>query len=91
MKKRTTRLILFLCGAAALIILTRLIRLALNWKQKAAMTVSIIGGADGPTSVFLAGKIPAGYNIASAAAGVVLLLLIAWLIWKIRKRSEEEE
>lgn len=157
MKKRTTRLILFLCSAAALVISARLfwnmgvyvdmagetpaavsgggfwlamdwlrlflllamtvltgaelwkedkkwilgtaiaagvlyaIAVIMSWKQKAAMAVSIIGGADGPTSVFLAGKIPSGRNIAAAAAGVVLLLLIVWLIWKMRKKSDEEE
>ena len=67
------------------------IAVIMNWKEKAAMAVSIIGGADGPTSVFLAGKIPSGRNIAAAAAGVILLLLIVWLIWKIRKKSDDEE
>lgn len=157
MKKRTIRLILFLCSAAALLISARLfwnmgiyvdmagtspavvsgggfwmamdwLRLFLllamtvltgaelwkedkkwilataaiagilyvtavivHWKQKAAMSVSIIGGADGPTAVFLAGKVPSRWGITAAAAGIVLLLLIVWLILRIRKKQNDED
>lgn len=50
------------------------------WLKKAG-AVSIIGGADGPTSVFVAGKIsdPTAYGV--IAIGVVLLLAagICWM------------
>ena len=63
----------------------------LHWKRKAAAAVSIIGGADGPTSIFIAGKIPARSTVAAVAAGIALLLLVVFLIWKIGKRRRDED
>ena len=37
------------------------IRKVLEFAHKKAVAVSIIGGADGPTSIFLAGKVGAGF------------------------------
>ena len=49
----------FLLGAAALfgIFAAYLGAMALGFSDKAAAAISIIGGADGPTSIFLAGKL----------------------------------
>lgn len=59
-----------------------------HWKKKSAMAVSIIGGADGPTSVFLAGKVPSGIYMAEAVCGGLILLGLAvlFLIWKKRSK-----
>ena len=48
----------FLLGAAAQfgIFATYLGAMAMGFSDKAAAAISIIGGADGPTSIFLAGK-----------------------------------
>ena len=49
----------FLLGAAAQfgIFAAYLVAIALGFNNKAAAAISIIGGADGPTSIFLAGKL----------------------------------
>ena len=50
-------------------------------KAKENTTVSIIGGADGPTSIFLAGKLNGNAAILLIVAGIVLLAAggFAWL------------
>ena len=50
--------------------------------KTAAGSVGIIGGADGPTAIFLAGTIGVGSVIAEIVIGV---LLIAAGIWGLRK------
>ncbi len=51
----------FLLGAAAQfgIFAAYLGAMAMGFSDKAAAAISIIGGADGPTSIFLAGKVAA--------------------------------
>lgn len=56
-------------------------------KGKAAMSVSIIGGADGPTSVFVAGKIGRGTPWALIGGGAVILVLAACLWGFLRSRK----
>lgn len=56
-----------------------------------AVSVSIIGGADGPTSIFLAGKIGTGFKM-TVAAGILLLAAAVILIAKkIRNKRENEK
>lgn len=47
--------------------------------------IAVIGGADGPTAVFVAGKVPSSNWMVGAAVGVVFLLAGMVLIWKNRK------
>ena len=47
-------------------------------------TIGIIGGADGPTSIFIAGKIGNGTLFFLAA---VVVLLAAGLFWYLKKRK----
>lgn len=47
--------------------------------------IAVIGGADGPTMVFVAGKVPSSNWMVGAAVGVVLLAAGMVLIWKNRK------
>lgn len=58
-------------------------------RNKAATSVTVIGGADGPTSVFLAGKIPDRSVTVAVAAGIILVLLIIFFIWRRRHKSKE--
>lgn len=59
-----------------------------RWKKKTAMAVAIIGGADGPTSVFLAGKVPSAFHLGMACvAGLFLLVLVILLIWQQKKKK----
>ena len=50
-------------------------------KAKENTAVSIIGGADGPTSIFLAGKLNGNAAILLMVAGIVVLAAggFAWL------------
>lgn len=56
-----------------------------RFKSKAAYSVSIIGGADGPTSVFVAGKV--GHLHKEAAAIVAGIVLIVAAVLLLRKKK----
>ena len=56
----------------------------INIKSKAASSVAIIGGADGPTSIFIAGKVGSPLY-AAIAVGVILLIVGLLLLLKKRK------
>ncbi|NLL78796.1 MAG: sodium ion-translocating decarboxylase subunit beta [Clostridiales bacterium] len=58
--------------------------LSLSFWHKKAVAVSIIGGADGPTSVFLAGKIGGNVTAGLGIVAVVCLMAagIVWFFWK---------
>ena len=51
----------------------------------AAKSVTIIGGADGPTSVFLAGKIGSGFWIGIIVSAIVILLVTVLLAGLFRR------
>ena len=53
-------------------------------KLKRQMSISIIGGADGPTSVFVAGKVGNTSAVAGVIVGVVLLVIGIFMIRKKR-------
>lgn len=46
--------------------------------------IGVIGGADGPTAVFVAGKPSAGFTVCLIIAGIVLLIAAAFIIFKRR-------
>lgn len=50
-------------------------------KAKKAVAVSVIGGADGPTSVFIAGKVGTDISVGLIAVGIILVVLtiILWI------------
>lgn len=51
----------------------------------AAKSVTIIGGADGPTSVFLAGKIGSGFWIGIIISAIIILLVTVLLAGLFRR------
>ena len=55
----------------------------LKWKKQ--MSVSIIGGADGPTSIFLAGKIGNDFSVAGIVVGILLLVIAGLLMLRNKK------
>jgi len=55
-------------------------------KAKKAVAISIIGGADGPTSVFLAGKVGSDISVSLIVIGVILIA-ITIILW-LRKRGK---
>lgn len=54
-------------------------------KIKGNASISIIGGADGPTSIFVAGSLGDGWFEGSILIGAVLVVLGALLYYKKRK------
>lgn len=50
------------------------------------VTSIVIGGADGPTSVFIAGKVGNGFELGTIFAGVILAVAGVFIIIKSKKK-----
>lgn len=50
-------------------------------KVKRNMEISIIGGADGPTSVFVAGQVGSEFFVGLIVVGVVLFAVAGFIIY----------
>lgn len=57
---------------------------AIRARQMMNAAISIIGGADGPTSIFIAGRVGSN-TLFIALAGIVVLVTIVYFIWRRRK------
>lgn len=61
--------------------------LYVRWKFKKQMAaVMVIGGADGPTSIFLAGKLGRMHQIGTFLIVAALLLLVIFLCYIVKRR-----
>lgn len=60
--------------------------IGIHWKTKAAVAISIIGGADGPTSVFIAGKVGDGLILGIIIVGIILAGIGFLVYRKISKK-----
>ena len=69
-------------GLSVIGIVTAVVTVILKLKRQ--MSISIIGGADGPTSVFIAGKVGNTSAVAGVLVGIVLLAIGIFLIRKKR-------
>ena len=54
-------------------------------KAKGATSI-VIGGADGPTSVFIAGKVGNGFGLGTIFAGVILVIAGVVIFIKSKKK-----
>lgn len=63
------------------------IRKILVYAQKKSVTVSIIGGADGPTSIFLAGKVGTGFFWGTYLVWLLVTLLGVGILIYIRRKK----
>lgn len=54
-------------------------------KEKKAASISIIGGADGPTSIFLAGKVGNEFSIGLIIIGIALIVVAVLTFLKMKK------
>lgn len=61
--------------------------LKMKGQTSVAKSVSVIGGADGPTSIFIAGKIGNGSIVGAVVVGIVLLAAGIFLIVKGKHKS----
>ena len=60
---------------------------AVAFFSKDAAVVAVVGGADGPTSVFLAGKISHISVLGMTIVGICVLILIFLMIMKRKKKN----
>lgn len=51
-------------------------------QMKESMSISVIGGADGPTSIFLAGRIGGNLSILVIIMGLILMLIAGFILFK---------
>lgn len=56
-------------------------------KVKGSAAIAIIGGADGPTSVFVVGKVPAVFSVILMIIGILLLIVAGILLVKRKGRT----
>ena len=63
------------------------IRKVLEFVHKKAVAVSIIGGADGPTSIFLAGKVGAGFFWGTYLIWLLVILAGVGIVIYIRNKK----
>lgn len=63
------------------------IRRVSEYAQNKLAAVSIIGGADGPTSIFLAGKVGAGFFFGSYLIWLLVILALVGIVIYIRKKK----
>jgi len=64
-----------------------LVAFGIKFKMQGSGAISIIGGADGPTSVFLAGKVGDGFGMGSLFIGVVLVVAGILIYKKMKKKQ----
>ena len=55
-------------------------------KLNMGSAISYIGGADGPTSVFIAGQVGGGQGLLPIVFGILLLLLGLCLLFKTKRK-----
>ena len=68
-------------------IIVNFIRRVFEYAQKKSVAISIIGGADGPTSIFLAGKVGAGFYLGTYLLCLLIILLVVGIVIYIRKKK----
>ena len=77
-----------LLGIIAVLIGTVVV--AITLLTRSAHSASIIGGADGPTSIFLAGKVDSLSLVIGMAVGFALLIVGVVLIVFLSKRKKND-
>lgn len=73
-------------GSIIAIIGIILVAFGINAKTKEAAAISIIGGADGPTSVFIAGKLGDGFALGTIVIGAILIVAGVVIYRKLKKK-----
>ena len=68
-------------------LLLNFIRRIYTFAMQRAVAVSIIGGADGPTSIFLAGKVGGTFSMVIYLISLLIILLGIGIVIYIKKRK----
>ena len=69
-------------GIVALVVGIIISIIGVNMKVKERASIGIIGGADGPTSVFIAGRMGSGLGVLGMILGLLLLGIGAFLMFR---------
>lgn len=69
-------------GVGAIIVGIMISMIGIGMKIKERAAIGIIGGADGPTSIFIAGRLGSGLGILGMILGIVLLIIGVLLIFR---------
>lgn len=59
-------------------------------KVKGQMSVSVIGGADGPTSIFVAGKVGNTSVVVEMIVGIVLFIIGIFMVVKNNSNTDRK-
>lgn len=81
--KKGTKILFWVLSACSVL---GIIASVLGWRKKAS-AISIIGGADGPTSIFIAGKVNSG-PVYMLTALLILATVVTALV--IRKQHKDK-
>ena len=73
-------------SAIAVLLGLILAAVGIQWKMRNAASIGIIGGADGPTAIFVAGKVGNDMAVGAIAVGVVLIV-VGVVIYKVIKKK----
>ena len=87
MKKAVTRISLLTIIAGVIIIIANVIIIIVSLINKWPPTHSVIGGADGPTVIFLAANLGSGIFLTGTVAGIILLIIGIILFLLFREKE----
>jgi len=73
-------------GIVAAIIGIIITAIAIIMKLAIGSAISYIGGADGPTAIFIAGKVGDGQGLLPIGFGILLLILGLYLIFRKKRK-----
>ena len=59
--------------------------ISIFFKVKKSIAISVIGGADGPTSIFMAGRLGRDHSTFGIAIGLILILVSALILLRKSK------
>lgn len=79
--KKKEKIIAGVAGAVGIILAV----IGVLLKIKKSMAVSVIGGADGPTSIFLAGKVGGDMSAGLFVAAIICLIVAVVLVFRKKK------
>lgn len=75
-----------ICVIGVLFLCTGICMKLINDFQIARSSISVIGGADGPTSIYLAGQV--GVNWEGWIAGIGILLVMIFVVRFVKKKNK---
>lgn len=81
---RIANIFLGILGIVVLVLAPSITSLAAD----SASSIAIIGGADGPTSVFIAGRIGNGIKVVGAVLACLVIGLIGFCVWKFSGKDD---